>query len=162
MFNRGRSGASVNLNPVGSGGDYIPFGLVCDIGFAMDAGQKAILSDVEILNDRLPNNTLFKENLSVNNNGIFAGDINFINGSYISDGGKNETFEVANPSRNSTPILRTEFEITKKIATARLYVTARGIYEIFINGEKVGNDYCNPGLTQYNKTHLYKLTMLLK
>ena len=39
---------------------------------------------------------------------------------------------------------------------ARLYVTARGIYEIYINGQRVGEDYFNPGVTQYNKTHLYQ------
>jgi len=55
------------------------------------------------------------------------------------------------------PMLRTEFNSEgKKIAKARLYVTARGIYEMYINGERVGNDYFNPGLTQYDKTHLYQ------
>ena len=54
-------------------------------------------------------------------------------------------------------MLRTTFSSeVKKIANARLYVTARGIYEIYINGKRVGNDYFNPGLTQYNKTHLYQ------
>ena len=40
------------------------------------------------------------------------------------------------------------------VVKARLYVTARGIYEIYINGQRVGEDYFNPGVTQYNKTHL--------
>ena len=35
-------------------------------------------------------------------------------------------------------------------------MTARGIYEIFLNGRRVGDDYYNPGLTQYNITHLYQ------
>lgn len=42
------------------------------------------------------------------------------------------------------------------VVKARLYVTARGIYEIYINGQRVGEDYFNPGVTQYNKTHLYQ------
>ncbi len=155
-FMRRNRGASVNLNPVGSGGNYIPFGMVCEIGFTMDAGQKAVFSDVEILNDRFPNNTLFKEDLNGNYNGIFAGKINVENGAYVLDGGANGTFVVADPSRNGTPILRTEFETGKKVASARLYVTARGIYEVFLNGEKVGNDHYNPGQTQYNKSHFYQ------
>ena len=44
----------------------------------------------------------------------------------------------------------------KAIADARLYVTARGIYEMYLNGARVGEDRYNPGLTQYNKTHMYQ------
>ncbi len=153
---RGGRGASVNLNPMGSGGDYVPFGMVCDMGFAMEAGQKAAFSNVEVFNDRLPNNTLFREDLSGNYDGIFAGQVEVLNGSYFLDGATNGTFVVANPSKNSTPMLRTEFETDKKVVSARLYVTNRGIYEIYINGERVGNDYYNPGQTQYNKTHFYQ------
>jgi alpha-L-rhamnosidase len=44
-------------------------------------------------------------------------------------------------------------------------VTARGIYEVFLNGKRVGDDYYNPGLTQYNITHMYQtydVTSLVK
>lgn len=155
-FRRRNRGASVNLNPVGSGGNYIPFGMVCDMGFAMDAGQKASFSDVEVFNDRMPNNTLFKEDLSGSYNGIFAGGVEVTNNAYVVDGGENGAFILADPSRNSTPMLRTEFIAAKKVEAARLYVTARGIYEVFINGEKVSGDYYNPGQTQYNKSHFYQ------
>ncbi|MDF1573937.1 MAG: family 78 glycoside hydrolase catalytic domain [Bacteroidales bacterium] len=155
-FGRGGGGASVNLNPVGSGGNYIPFGMVCDIGFSIGAGQQATCTDLEILNDRLPNNTLFKEDLSGDYEGIFAGRISVAGGSYLLNGGQTGALVLANPSRNSTPMLRTGFEAPKRVAAARLYVTARGIYEIFLNGEKVGQDFYNPGLTQYNKTHMYQ------
>ncbi|MCY1723039.1 family 78 glycoside hydrolase catalytic domain [Prolixibacteraceae bacterium Z1-6] len=155
-FMRRPPGAAVNLNPMGSGGNYIPFGMVCDFGFAVESGQKALFSDVEIFNDRMPNNTLFKEELTGNYNGIFKDQLKVENGAYIIDGGENGTFVVANPSRNSTPMLRTEFDTSKKIKSARLYTTARGIYEVFINGEKVGNDHYNPGQTQYNKSHFYQ------
>lgn len=37
-----------------------------------------------------------------------------------------------------------------------MYVTSRGIYEVYLNGKRVGEDYFNPGITQYNKTHLYQ------
>ena len=44
-------------------------------------------------------------------------------------------FVVADPGRNSMPMLRTTFTPLKTpVAKARLYVTARGIYEIFMNG----------------------------
>ena len=56
------------------------------------------------------------------------------------------------------PMLRTEFETSSnKVWKARLYVTSRGIYEMYLNGQRVGEEYFNPGVTQYNKTHLYQV-----
>lgn len=67
------------------------------------------------------------------------------------------SFVTLDPSRNSMPMLRTQFVSEKqKVKKARLYVTSRGIYEIYMNGSRIGNDYFNPGLTQYNKMHLYQ------
>ncbi|WP_163322778.1 family 78 glycoside hydrolase catalytic domain [Draconibacterium mangrovi] len=157
QFGQGNSGATIILNPIGHNHDYIPFGMVCDMGFSMEAGQKATFSDLEIFNDRTPNNTLFKEDLSGNYNGIFAGKVKVENDAYFVEGGAAGSFIVADPSRNAAPMLRTEFNTKKGIEAARLYVTARGIYEVQINGEKVGNDYYNPGQTQYNKTHFYQI-----
>jgi len=155
-FRRRPPGASVTLNPLGDNWDYIPFGMLCDMGFAMDPGQKAAFSDVVVYNERKPNNTLFTEDLSVEYRGIFAGKVAVDKGAYLADGGNEGLFVVADPSRNSSPMLRTEFETAGKVESARLYVTARGIYDVFINGEKVGNDHYNPGQTQYNKSHMYQ------
>ena len=55
---------AVNVNPVGQGGDYLAFGLLCDIGFAMDAGQTARFRDVTVRHMRAPGNVLFKEDLA--------------------------------------------------------------------------------------------------
>jgi alpha-L-rhamnosidase len=160
-----QAGASVNLNPVGNGGNFMPFGMLCEIGFSADAGQKASFSGVVISNNRLPSATLFSEDLSTSTySGIYSGfasdpssGLQIANGIYMIDGGTNGTFVVADPGRNSAPMLRTKFSAGEKtIKGARLYVTARGIYEIFINGRRVGDDYYNPGLTQYNITHLYQ------
>ncbi len=79
------------------------------------------------------------------------------NGRYVLAGGAKGLFLVRNPSRNSTPMLRTTFKTSgKAVEGARLYVTARGIYEMYLNGRRVGDDYYNPGLTQYNITHMYQ------
>jgi alpha-L-rhamnosidase len=152
--------AGFNLNPVGQGGDYISFPLLADIGFSMDPGQKAEFSDVEVTNLRQPSNSLFREDPDADYDGIYSGftgsGLSISNGKYLIEGGKEGVFFVADPSRNSMPMLRTEFSTSGKVSSARLYVTARGIYEIQINGTKVGDDYFNPGLTQYNKTHMYQ------
>ncbi|MGE5419149.1 MAG: family 78 glycoside hydrolase catalytic domain [Chloroflexota bacterium] len=164
-FGGRQTGASVNLNPVGNGGNYIPFGMLCDIGFSVDAGQKAAFSQIVVTNNRVPNNVLFREDLSVNKyQGIYSeyasdpsSGLKAENGKIRIDGGTKGLFIVADPGRNSSPMLRTVFQAQDKaIKSARLYVTARGIYEIFMNGERVGEDYYNPGLTQYNVTHLYQ------
>ncbi len=45
------------------------------------------------------------------------------------------------------------FTSDKKIKSAKVYATALGIYELNLNGKKVGNDYFAPGFTAY-KHHL--------
>jgi alpha-L-rhamnosidase len=47
--------------------------------------------------------------------------------------------------------LRREFEIAKPLRSARLHVTARGVFEIRLNGSKVGNDFMAPGWTPYTR-----------
>jgi alpha-L-rhamnosidase len=60
---------------------------------------------------------------------------------------------------------RKSFNLEKKVAKARIYATAMGIYELILNGKKVGADYFSPGFTSY-KTRLqyqtYDVTALLK
>jgi len=161
---RGGSANSVNLNPVGSGGNFIAFGMLCDIGFSVGPGQNAAFGDVTVRNNRFPNNTLFHETLTGGPyKGIYADFVkagsgfSVANGRYVLAGGGKGVFLVRNPSRNSAPMLRTTFKTSgKAVEGARLYVTARGIYEIYLNGKRVGDDYYNPGLTQYNITHMYQ------
>src|SRR4030042_4755865 len=157
----GRRGG-FNINPVGSGGDFIAFPLLADIGFSVDGGDMGTFSEVAVMTYREPSNVLFSENLNKPvYEGIFKtdGELGFHADSrgYFLDGGGQGTLITANPSRNSMPMLRTEFSASgKEIKAARLYVTARGIYEMYLNGKRVGEDWFNPGLTQYNITHLYQ------
>ena len=155
---------SINFNPMGQGGNFIAFGMLCDMGFAVDPGQSAAFRDVIVRNHRKPRNTLFHEDLiggpyrGIYADSIAAGaGISISNGSYALSGGSKGVFVVKDPSRNSPAMLRTAFKLPgKTIASARLYVTARGIYEFFINGKRISDDYYAPGLTQYNVTHMYQ------
>ncbi len=52
--------------------------------------------------------------------------------------------------------LRKEFPTTKKIKSARIYVSALGLYELYLNGEKVGDELFTPGWTSYNKRIQYQ------
>ena len=56
---------------------------------------------------------------------------------------------------SGAPMLRKEIKIEKDIASARLYTTARGIYEYYINGKRLGNDWFNPGSTDYRYRIMY-------
>jgi alpha-L-rhamnosidase len=51
---------------------------------------------------------------------------------------------------------RKEFRATKKIKRATVYVTSLGLYQLFINGNKVGNDLFTPGYTSYHKRLQYQ------
>ncbi len=153
----------LNLNPMGAGHDYISFPMLADIGFLVgnplgktEANQKAYFSDVLIKNFRNPSNTLFSENFNIKGaKTIFnSPNIAIENGQYVVQG---NTIFTATPSRNAAPMLRSVFNVSEKtVKKARLYVTARGIYEVFLNGKRISNDYFNPGLTQYNKNLMYQ------
>ncbi|PKA97832.1 alpha-L-rhamnosidase [Flavobacteriaceae bacterium MAR_2009_75] len=52
--------------------------------------------------------------------------------------------------------LRKSFQITKKIKRATVYSTALGLYELRLNGEKVGDDYFAPGWTDYDERLYYQ------
>lgn len=141
------------VNPFGTNGAVNTFGMLCEMGFAVPANQKASFANIEISNFRSPSHILFKDDLSK----PFYENTPVKDEKYEIDGGAKGVFIVKNPSRNSMPLLRTVFKTeSKKIEKARLYATARGIYEIYLNGKRVGNDFYNPGLTQYPKTHLYQ------
>ncbi|SFR67033.1 alpha-L-rhamnosidase [Maribacter stanieri] len=52
--------------------------------------------------------------------------------------------------------LRKSFKLNKKIKKATAYTTALGLYELRLNGNKVGEDYFLPGWTDYNKRLYYQ------
>ncbi|MDD2305214.1 MAG: family 78 glycoside hydrolase catalytic domain [Prolixibacteraceae bacterium] len=49
------------------------------------------------------------------------------------------------------PLFRKEFVIQKKIAKAVAFVTGLGYFELYVNGEKVGDDVLVPNQTNYGK-----------
>ncbi len=53
------------------------------------------------------------------------------------------------------PYLRKDFTVQKKVQRAFLYVSALGLVEMSLNGQKVGNDFFTPGWTDYNKRVYY-------
>lgn len=57
---------------------------------------------------------------------------------------------------NPAPLLRRRFTLSGAIRSARAYVTAHGLYEMHLNGRRVGEDLFTPGWTSYNKRLQYQ------
>ena len=53
-------------------------------------------------------------------------------------------------------LFRRQVTVSRRVAFARIYATAMGIYEITVNGKKVGDRYFAPGFTSYKHTLQYQ------
>lgn len=68
-------------------------------------------------------------------------------------------------TKRPSPYFRKEFPVVKKVQSARVYVTAHGLYQLFLNGKRVSDDLFTPGWTSYNKRlqyQTYDVTPLLQ
>ena len=66
--------------------------------------------------------------------------------------GWDETSTDTNETRRlPSRMLRKEFSLTKTITSATVYYSGLGLSELYLNGEKVGNQVLSPGLTDYTK-----------
>jgi alpha-L-rhamnosidase len=116
------------------------------IGFAQTEGQHATFSNIRI-SEEAWNTELYTDNT------IHA----------VKGNGKPQLWQPG--EEVSAPMFRKRLKIEKPIRQARLYATARGVYEFHINGEKVGTDYLNPGWTDFRKRIMYNtidITSMLK
>lgn len=68
-------------------------------------------------------------------------------GSWISD--RNDINFLA------APYFRKVFTPEKKIKSARAYIAAGGLYELYLNGKKVGNHRLDPMYTRFDRRNLY-------
>lgn len=67
-----------------------------------------------------------------------------------------ESNKPENIKRYPVDCFKNNFIIEKSVKKARLYITACGIYEARINGEKAGNFCLAPGITDYTKRVQYQ------
>lgn len=148
---------TVTLSELGSGGNYNSYPNLNSIGFYAAPGETATFSNYQLLNVGYGTGTLFDETTGATT-AIFDGlDGLTVDGSQITvDGGENGILSYADPSYGSSTMLRSEFTADKEIASARLYVSAQGIYEVSINGEKVSDDWFNPGNSEYRTEISYQ------
>src|SRR5215211_6870633 len=55
-----------------------------------------------------------------------------------------------------SPYLRKEFRLERPVRRARMYTTARGVYDLYLNGNRVGKDVLAPGWTDYDRRVQYQ------
>lgn len=124
------------------------------IGFATDQASSAVFTDVSVQNYHAPSSTVFGCEIGAGYR-IFeaGGEAVSVNGDEIQVG-KGVLF-YADPSYGSVPMLRKELNAEKEIKRATLYATSKGIYELYLNGERVGDDYFSPGDTDYRQQIQY-------
>ena len=68
-------------------------------------------------------------------------------GSWISDYNSRE--------HKPAPYFRKEFKVGRKVRSARAYIAVGGLYELYVNGEKIGNHRLDPMYTRYDRRNLY-------
>jgi len=73
-------------------------------------------------------------------------------GTWISDGHELQGRSIHD---KSAPYFRKEFDATKKIKSALAYIAVAGLYELYINGDKIGNHRLDPMYTRFDRRNLY-------
>ncbi|UMG93981.1 family 78 glycoside hydrolase catalytic domain [Nocardioides sp. TF02-7] len=156
-----------------TGNNYNTFPHLNEVGFSVaDVGDDVTITDYRMVDvGQSAKRTLF-DSTTPANYGIFT---SLPSSGITTDGDQIRVHptsaeelgpKYADPSHGAQTHLRTEFRTdpAKDIAKARMYVTAQGAYEMFINGERMSDDYMNPGMSTFAKTltyHTYDVTDLL-
>lgn len=55
----------------------------------------------------------------------------------------------------AAPYFRKDFQVKKTIKSARAYIAAAGLYELSLNGQKVGDHWLDPMYTRFDRRTLY-------
>ena len=52
---------------------------------------------------------------------------------------------------NPSPYFRKSFRLSKEVASAKLLISALGVFKVYINGKSAGDDFLSPGWVDYSK-----------
>lgn len=131
--------------------DVIAFPLLCEIGFCAEKETRTEYQSLIVRNLRTPKAVLFEE--KPGNPRIFREkpELTVQDGCFALYSQNGRTITTADPSHSSMPIFRQQFQVGEKLKKARLFMTARGIYEGSMNGTPLSEEWFLPGLDQYDK-----------
>ncbi len=141
---RGESFEARQLNPLGFN-DITTFPRLNEIGYYAGAGDEAHFDGISVRNYRAPH----AEVVHVDPEGLTLRGAS-------EDGTAAELQCTKDPGCHSLPMFRRNFNVGEKAVSARLYITARGIYDCRINGKPVTETWLNPGCTQFDKHIRYQ------
>ena len=149
------------INPMGYGGDYICFPALCDVGIYADRDQEILYGPLTVRNYRKPGNILYEgwpELSDTEGNSIQKEASRYApRGHFTVPWPHSPILETGTLPVTGMPVLRKKFPVAQEVRRARLYVTARGIYDLYLNGQQVNeNEWFSPGLTQYNRRQGYR------
>lgn len=65
--------------------------------------------------------------------------------------GDEPTDKSAGRKEYPAPLLRKDFSVDKEVASAKIYISGLGYFELYLNGTKVGDDVLVPNQTNYDK-----------
>lgn len=142
------------LNPRGVN-DVLTYPRLNRIGFFAGKEGKVYFRSYIVSNLRAPYGTFVEEKAGhglYGRKSIFDGLISVEQDCFVLQGGQ----VTADPSNTSMPMLRRVFHVGSGLKRARLYITARGIYDCRINAVPVNNSLLAPGLTQYDRRISYQ------
>jgi Alpha-L-rhamnosidase N-terminal domain./Bacterial alpha-L-rhamnosidase. len=60
-----------------------------------------------------------------------------------------------NIHQKRAPYFRKEFNVVKKVKTARAYIAVAGLYELYVNGQRIGDHALDPIYTRFDRRNLY-------
>ena len=134
------------LNPAGNN-DVTTYPLLCECGFFAE-GRAEVLK-FGINNLRPPKAPIVR--IEASTPGPFADHVEY---DRIALCDEELTYDL---SYGGIPMLRREFALEGEIKRARLYATARGIYDCTINGKAISDRRFEPGAGQYDKHLQYQV-----
>lgn len=135
----GRALSQGNYMPVNCMRDSIgrPQARLFSIGYRQPQGFDAVFSNIKLLNYKWDNLVLNSDPKTYNAKG-------------------DDKAVLWMPSSDiNAPIMRKNVNVAKAVKRARLYATARGAYWFYINGQRVGDGYLNPGWTDFRHRIMY-------
>lgn len=135
----GRALSQGNYMPVNCMRDSIgrPQARLFGIGYRQPQGFDAVFSNIKLLNYKWDNLVLNSDPKTYNAKGDDKAVL-WMPGSDV-----------------NAPIMRKNVNVAKAVKRARLYATARGAYWFYINGQRVGDGYLNPGWTDFRHRIMY-------
>jgi alpha-L-rhamnosidase len=144
-----------------SGAQRVDLGVVA-------AGEHTLAADVQVVarpNDSRPPRGAFGAMLKLTSDGgcieRIVTDESWTTGEDVEGGGALTSASAETNPRLGWPpthalLMRTEFETAKSVVSARLYATALGAYEAFLNGRRIGDALLAPESTDFRKRALYR------